>query len=84
MALVCPGCKSENVCVTFLEKGQKTGRRGKGFGGHMNNTARGLTALGTLGISNLFWKKSQGVNYTKTKHVKVALCQSCGYDWEIF
>lgn len=50
----------------------------------MNNTARGLAALGTLGISNLFWKKSQGVNYTKTKHAKVALCQSCGYDWEIF
>ena len=50
----CPECGSENVQVQLVEEGQQTNKKGVGFGGHINNSARGLTALCTLGISNLF------------------------------
>ena len=49
----------------------------------MNNTARGVTAICTLGISNLFWKKSKGTSKTKTINSTVGVCQSCGNTWEI-
>lgn len=49
----------------------------------MNNAARGVTAVATLGMSNLFWKKSKGSEKTKFKNEKVCLCQNCGNSWEI-
>ncbi|MDK8676458.1 hypothetical protein [Corynebacterium tuberculostearicum] len=49
----------------------------------MNNTARAMTAVGTLGMSNLVWKKSNGTHKTKNKNTKKAICQSCGHDWKI-
>ena len=56
----CSKCGSENVQVQLIEEGQQTNKKGIGFGGHVNNSARGFTALCTLGMSNLFWKKSKG------------------------
>ena len=79
----CKRCGSQNVTVQFVEKGQKTARKGIGLGGHINNTARGLTAIGTLGLSNLVWKKSEGVNKTVTKNGKIAICQDCGKSWNV-
>ena len=49
----------------------------------MNNAARGLTAVATLGMSNLVWKKSKGGSKTKLETHKVCLCQGCGNSWEL-
>lgn len=81
--MICPKCKGENVTVAFVESGGRTSSRGSGFGGHMNNTARAMTAVTTFGMSNLVWKKSKGTHKTKAKSVKKALCQDCGNDWKI-
>ena len=54
-----------------------------GIGGHINNAARGLMAVSTLGMSNLVWKKSKGGEKTVVKNQKICLCQNCGNSWEI-
>lgn len=56
--MVCPECGSENVTITMEEVGSKTKKHGNGLGGHVNNAARAVTAVSTLGLSNLVWKKS--------------------------
>ena len=79
----CPNCGSENTQVQLVEQGQQTSKKGVGFGGHMNNAARGATALVTFGASNLVWKKSKGTNKTKTINATMGICQDCGNAWEI-
>ena len=79
----CPKCGSENVTVELEQVGSKTKKTGVGLGGHVNNAARGLTAIATLGMSNLVWKKAKGEDKTKAKNQKVCLCQNCGYSWNI-
>lgn len=79
--MVCPECGSENVTISLEETGSKTKKHGNGIGGHINNTARALTAISTLGMSNLVWKKSKGGEKTKTIKEKVCLCQNCGNSW---
>lgn len=79
----CPKCKSENVTISLEQVESKTKKTSVGLGGHINNTARALTAISTLGMSNLVWKKSTGEAKTKAKNVKMCLCQNCGYLWEI-
>ena len=79
----CPKCGSENVTVQMQEVEAKTKNHGNGLGGIANNTARGLTAACTLGMSNLVWKKSKGSEKTKIINQKVCLCQNCGHSWEI-
>lgn len=79
----CPNCNSENVQVQLVETGQQTNKKGIGFGGHVNNTARKATAFCTLGLSNLFWKKSKGTNKTKTFNATMGICQNCGNTWII-
>lgn len=81
--MVCPKCGSDNVHVTREEVGSKTKKKGNGIGGHINNTARGLTAVCTLGMSNLVWKKSKGGEKSKTKNITVGICQECGNTWEV-
>lgn len=78
----CPRCRSNNVTFTFVQTGAKSTHKGVGLGGHLNNAARGLTAVGTLGASNLFWKKSKGGTTTTFKNEKIFICQDCGYDWK--
>ena len=65
------------------EVGSKTKKHGNGIGGHVNNFARGITAVCTLGRSNLVWKKSKGGEKTVTQMAKVCLCQNCGNSWII-
>lgn len=79
----CPKCKSENVTVELVQTSEKTKKHGVGLGGHVNNAARGLTAVCTLGMSNLVWKKSEGSEKTKIKNEKMCLCQNCGHSWKI-
>lgn len=79
----CPNCGSENVTIQMIQGEAKTTHKGVGFGGHMNNAARGLTAVATLGMSNLVWKKSKGGSKTKLETHKVCLCQGCGNSWEL-
>ena len=81
--MVCPKCKSENVTISMEQAASKTAKKGIGFGGHVNNAARTVVGLSTLGISNLFWKKSTGNEKTKFENQKVCLCQNCGYSWNI-
>ena len=78
----CPRCRSNNVTFTFVQTGAKSTHEGVGLGGHLNNAARGLTAIGTLGASNLFWKKSKGGTKTTFKNEKVYICQDCGNSWK--
>lgn len=79
----CPYCGSEKVFIQMVEQGEQTTKKGVGLGGHINNMARGLTAVATLGASNLVWKKNKGTNKTKVHNVKVAVCQECGESWEV-
>lgn len=79
----CPKCSSENVSIELVQSGGRTRKHGTGFGGKTNNAARGITALSTLGASNLVWKKSKGTEKMKYKNAKVALCQGCGNDWTV-
>lgn len=66
-----------------MQTGGRTRKHGTGFGGKMNNVARGMTALGTVGMSNLVWKKSKGTESMKYKGSKIGLCHSCGNDWKV-
>lgn len=79
----CPNCGSDNCLVQIVEKGQMTNKKGLGLGGHVNNAARGATAVMTLGVSNLFWKKSKGTHKTKTVNATMGICQNCGNTWEV-
>lgn len=79
----CVKCSSQNVNVELTLSEGRTRKHGTGFGGKMNNTARGTSAMVTLGMSNLFWKKSKGTQSMKYKNQKVALCQDCGHSWTV-
>ena len=79
----CPKCGSENVTIQLIQSGGKTKKHGVGLGGHVNNAARGLTAVCTLGMSNLVWKKSKGSEKTTIKNAKICLCQNCGSPWGV-
>lgn len=79
----CTSCSSQNVSVELMQSGGRTAKHGTGFGGKMNNTARGFTAVGTLGMSNLVWKKSTGTERMKFKTAKMAICQNCGHSWNV-
>lgn len=60
-----------------------TTKKGNGLGGNTNNAARTVAAVCTVGVSNLFWKKSYGTNKTKTVNTKMGICQNCGHSWKI-
>lgn len=79
----CPKCGSENVTIQMEQVGSRTKKTGIGLGGHINNAARGMTAIATLGVSNLIWKKSTGEEKMKAKNKKVCICQNCGHSWTI-
>lgn len=79
----CPKCNSNNIITQIVQTGGKTKKHGNGIGGHLNNTARGLTALCTLGLSNLVWKKSKGNEKISFKNETLCVCQNCGHTWNI-
>ena len=79
----CPNCSSTNVSIQMIQSGGKNAHKGAGLLGHTNNAARGLTAVSTLGMSNLLWKKSRGTTRQKFSNEKRALCQDCGTDWKV-
>lgn len=79
----CPKCGSANVSTNVVAAGAKTKKHGVGLGGHMNNTARTLTACCTFGLSNLFWKKSKGTSKTVMRNDVMAVCQDCGKSWKV-
>lgn len=81
--MICPKCGSENVTIEIEQVGSKTKKHGNGLGGIANNTARGITAVATLGVSNLVWKKSKGNEKTTVQNQKVCLCQNCGNSWAL-
>ena len=79
----CPKCGSDNVTIQMEQVGGRTRKHGTGLGGNLNNAARGFTAVCTLGMSNLVWKKSKGTEKVKYKNEKVCICQNCGNSWTI-
>ena len=79
----CPKCGSENVTVELEQVGSKTKKTGVGLGGHVNNAARGLTAIATLGMSNLIWKTATGEEETREKNQQECVWTNCGYSWNI-
>lgn len=81
--MTCPVCGSERVSVQIEQVSSKTKKHGNGLGGIVNNAARATTAVCTLGLSNLVWKKSKGGEKTKIQNQKICLCQDCGHSWEI-
>lgn len=81
--LRCPSCGGANINVQIVEQGQMTTKKGVGLGGHVNNAARATTAVMTLGLSNIVWKKSKGTNKTTTVNATMGVCQSCGNTWVI-
>lgn len=83
IAMQCPKCNSENVSVEMLQTEGKTKKHGNGLGEHINNAARGMTAMCTLGLSNLVWKKSTGNQKTKFKNETICICQNCGNTWKL-
>ena len=76
--MVCPKCNSENVNVQIEQVSSKTKKHGNGFGGIVNNTARAATAVCTLGMSNLVWKKSNGGEKLLLKTKKSASAKIVG------
>ena len=78
----CPKCKSENVTVQLVQTEGKVKKHGNGLGGHLNNAARGIAAMSTLGMSNLVWKKSKGNEKAKYKNETICICQNCGNTWK--
>lgn len=81
--MICPKCSSENVNIELVQAGGRTRQHGTGLGGNVNNMARGFTAVSTMGMSNLLWKKSKGTEKMKYKNEKMALCQSCAHNWKV-
>lgn len=81
--MVCRKCKSNNVTIQIEQVGGKTKKHGPGVIGNTNNIMRTAAALGSFGMTNLFWKKSKGTEKTKVKNEKVCICQDCGYSWTI-
>ena len=81
--MACPKCNSENVNVQIEQVSSKTKKHGNGLGGIVNNTARAATAVCTLGMSNLVWKKSKGGEKTTVENKKVCVCQNCGHSWDL-
>lgn len=79
----CPKCKSENVTISVVEEGSKTKKTGIGLGGHAHNAMRTGAAMLTFGASNLVIKKATGEEKTKSKNVKMAICQDCGHSWKV-
>ena len=79
----CPKCKSQNTRIDFVQSAGKSKHKGNGIGGNMNNTARTFTAIGTVGMSNLVWKKSKGGSATKFKNDRMGICQDCGNGWKV-
>lgn len=73
--MVCPNCGSENVTISMEQVSSKTKKHGNGIGGHINNAARGLMAVSTLGMSNLVWKKSKGGEKTVVKIKRFAFAR---------
>lgn len=81
--MICPDCGSENVTITIQQVSTKTKKYGNGIGGKLNNAARGIVAISTLGASNLVWKKRKGGEKEKIENQKICLCQNCGNSWVI-
>lgn len=79
--MVCPECGSENVTIEIAQTGGKGKKSSVGLGGHINNAARAVTAVSTLGMSNLVWKKAKAESKTTFENKKVCLCQNCGNSW---
>jgi DNA-directed RNA polymerase subunit M/transcription elongation factor TFIIS len=79
----CPRCHERNISFQIVETGSNTSRSGTGLGGNTYNLIRLMIGLCTCGIGFFIMPRAQGSNKTKTKLIKMALCQNCGYSWTV-
>ena len=77
--MVCPKCGSENVQVSSEQVGAKTKSRGMGC---LWTIGRWTLIICTLGLWLLIGRR-KGTGKTKFKHQTVAICQNCGYKWNV-
>ncbi|MGH4125595.1 MAG: hypothetical protein ACREV6_22005 [Clostridium sp.] len=75
----CPKCKNENVSVTLEQIAGKTKNRNMGC---LWSIGRICLILCTCGLWLLIGKRKETGNI-KFKNKTIALCQHCGYKWEI-
>ena len=77
--MVCPKCGNSSVTVTSEMVGGKTKKKRMGL---LWRLGRMILMICTLGLWGIFGKKS-GTEKTTYKNKTVAICQSCGYKWDV-
>lgn len=77
--MICPKCGSNNVNVTLEQTGAKTKKQGRGC---LWGMGRLFLVVCTCGLW-LLVGKHKGKEKTKYNNKTVALCQSCGYKWNM-
>lgn len=77
--MICPKCGSQNVNVQIVQMGAKSSTKGKGC---LFGLMRLLLIICTCGLWLLLGKKKSKTK-TTFKNEKVAVCQSCGNQWNI-
>lgn len=71
--MTCKKCKSYDVNVQMMSDTSNTGTHSQ------SKAKRAALAVATGGLSTIFSAR----NKTKTKMVKMAICQTCGYNWKV-
>jgi len=79
MHMTCPKCNSQNVNVTAEQTGGKTSIKKSGC---LWSLGRLFMIVITCGLWLLVGKR-KGTGRTKFKYRTVAICQSCGYRWNV-
>ena len=77
--MICPKCGSENVNVTVEASSAKTKKKGTGC---LWKICRVFLIICTLGLWLLIGRR-KGTDKTKFNNKTVALCQNCGYKWDV-
>lgn len=77
--MICPRCGSQNVSVTLEQSSAKTKKRGMGC---LWTMCRWFLIICTCGLWLLVGRR-KGTDKTKFNNTTVALCQNCGYKWNV-
>lgn len=77
--MTCLKCGSEKVNIQIVQTGAKTRERRRGC---LWTLGRWTLILCTCGLW-LLVGKSKGKHKTKIEHKKIALCQNCGFEWDV-
>lgn len=76
---VCPKCQSNNVSFQVIQTGSVTNTKNKGC---LFAIGRLFLILCTCGLWLIFGKKKEK-SKTTIHNQKIAVCQNCGYQWDV-